>query len=186
MWKLSACQVFRKLNGQIKSVITNVANNVILILTKEYSVLCNISPYFNPLWELEWIQSTAVCSLALLHCIQKNLTHANCCIVILTKMTRGCLVARVGLVDLLYVFAVYPPPPLESNRISKERCSNPIFCTGESLQTAVMDPWSESWGMTQFLSDVSEEGLWLIVHPHLVFPVSFNTLVYERPIFYSC
>lgn len=43
------CLVFRKLNGQIKSVITNVANNVILILTKEYSVLCNISPYFNPL-----------------------------------------------------------------------------------------------------------------------------------------
>ncbi len=145
---------------------------------------------------------------------EKSDSRQLCCIVFLTKMTWGCLGALVGLVDLLYVFAVYvsppppPPPPLKvigflffffffffffGNRSNKKVIGFlkkdvviQFFCTGESLQTAVMDPWSESWGMTQFLSDVSEEGLWLIVHPHLVFPVSFNTLVYERPIFYSC
>ncbi len=186
MWKLSACQVFRKLNGQIKSVITNVVNNVILILTKEYSVLCNITLFESSVRAgVNPVNCSLFSGTFALHS-EKSDSRQLCCIVVLTKMTWGCLGALVGLVDLLYVFAVYVPPPLESNRISKERCSNPIFCTGESLQTAVMDPWSESWGMTQFLSDVSEEGLWLIVHPHLVFPVSFNTLVYERPIFYSC
>lgn len=138
---------------------------------------------------LDWIQSTAICSLALLHCIKtlKNgkqvhgwLTPTVLYCRLKIKRTWGCLGAFIGLVDLLCFCCIRFLSPSKNNGIFVKRCSNPIYCTGESLRTAVMDPWWGSWGMTH--------SFWVMcldsVHPHLAFPVSFTTLVCERPMFY--